>query len=201
MCTAAALVPIAMTTTAIAGGVQAYGQYQAGQSQAAIYNYQGALAQQQAATTRAYAEQREKGIKSAAAANITAIQDAAAHESKIHGIKVAELTGAQKAAIGALGIGGSVTAADIITSSYDKATLDRLAIRHNANLKSWQIREQSKLDIWSLREETKQRAFSLESDADQFSLAAKRSRRAGGISAAGTLIGTAAKTAAIGIKL
>lgn len=187
----------AVTFTAAAGGMQAYGQYQQGKSQEKMYQYQAALARQKADLTKRYSEEQKKSIESAAESNITATQGAAAEESKRLARDITQLTGAQKAAIGALGIGG-VTAADIAVSTFDKAKLDQMAIRYNANVKSWQISEQAKRDIWTLGEETKFDVWSLESEADQYSVAAKNAKKAAKMNMATTLLSTAATSAMIG---
>ena len=191
--------PISITVTALAisGGVKAYGEYQQGQAQQAMYSYQSALAVQEATATRKYAKMQEKAIGEAAAANITAEQAAAAEESRRLARDVAELSGQQRATIGALGIGG-VTAADIAVSTFDKARLDQLAIRYNANIRSWGIREQAKRDIWTLGEETKMKTWALKAEASQLKLAGKQTKKAARIGTATTLLSTAASMASVG---
>jgi small-conductance mechanosensitive channel len=178
--------------------MQAYGQQQAGKAQSKMYQYQASLAQQQAAITKKYAEEQKKSIEAASEANITATQNQAADESKTLFRQITQLTGTQKATIGALGIGG-VTAADIATDTFDKAKMDELAIRYNANVKSWQIGQQAKRDIWTIGEESKYKAWSLESEASQYSAAAKNARKAANINSATTLLSTATSMAMIGM--
>ncbi len=187
----------AIATTAAAGGMQIYGQQQQGKAQAKMYKYQASLAQQQAAVQRKYAEEQKKSIEAASEANITATQNQAADESKTLFRQITQLTGTQKATIGALGIGG-VTAADIATDTFDKAKMDELAIRYNANARSWQIGQQAKRDIWTIGEESKYKAWSLESEASQYSAAAKNARKAANINSATTLLSTASQIAGIG---
>ena len=187
----------AVTLVAAAGATKAYGVYQEGKAQQTMYNYQAALAVQEATARRQYAEMQQKAIGEAALANISAEQVAAAEESRRLFGDVAELSGAQRATIGALGIGG-VTAADIAVSTFDKSQLDQLAIRYNANVRSWQISEEAKRGVWTIGEETKMKAWSLESEASQYRLAGKQARRAAGIGVATTLLSTAASMAAIG---
>lgn len=187
----------AVTLMAVAGGVKAYGVYQEGKAQATMYNYQSALAVQEATATSKYAEMQKKAIGEAARANITAEQAAAAEESRILAGDIAELSGRQRATIGALGIGG-VTAEDILTSTFDKGRLDQLAIRYNANVRSWAIREEAKRSIWTLGEETKMKTWALKSEAGQFRLAGKQARKAGKIGVATTLLSTAASMAIVG---
>jgi hypothetical protein len=187
-------ITIALVATAAAGGTIARGQYQQGKAQAGMYNYQAALAVQEATTTRKYAEMQEKAIGDAASANITVEQAKAAEESRRLSEDIGQLTGRQRATIGALGLGG-VTAEDIATSTFDKGRLDQLAIRYNANIKSWAIREGAKRDIWTLGEETKMRTWALESEASQYKTAAKHARKAANIRVATTLLSTAASMA------
>ncbi len=189
-------ITIAATAAAAAGGMQMYGQYQEGKATAQMYNYQAALNYQEAATRRKYAEEQKKAINEAAVANITLEQTAAGLESARLMRDVSQLTGKQKAAIGALGIGG-VTAEDIAIDTFDKARLDQLAIRYNANVQSWQIREQAKRDIWTLGEEVKQKTWALESEAGQYRVAGKQARRAANIKMGATLLETAASVANI----
>jgi len=215
-------VTIAVTTIAVSGGMQAYGQYQQGKAQAGMYNYQAALAVQEAETTRKYAEEQAKATKGysdiqktaiaeAAATNVSVEQAAAAEESRRLASDVGILSGSQRVMMGALGIGG-VTAADIVGSTFDKAQLDQMAIRYNANIKSWSIREQAKRDIWtlgegtkynlwSLGEETKLKTWSLKSQATQYRSAAKQAKTAGKRSSATTLLNTAASMAMAGTMM
>lgn len=187
----------AITLTAAAGGMAAYGQVQQGKVQQKMYQYQASLALQNAKLTREYAEQQKKSIEGAAESNITATQGSAAEESKRLARDITQLTGTQRATIGALGIGG-VTAADIAVSSFDRAKLDQMAIRYNANVKSWQYGEEAKSNIWTLGEETKFKVWSLEEEAKQYGVAGKYARKAANIAATGTILSTAASMAMIG---
>lgn len=179
---------------AVSTGVQMYSQKMQSDAQEKQYKYQAALAQQQAAVTKQYAEQQQKSIKDAAAANVNAIQASAAQESQRLFSQVAELTGAQKTTMAKMGIGG-VTAADISTSTFDRATMDQMAIRYNANVKSWQQTEKARRDVWTIGEEAKYRNWSLLTEEEQFGLAAKNTRKAGYIGMANTLLSNAATTA------
>lgn len=187
----------AVTLIAAAGTMQAYGQYQQGKAQKAMYDYQAAIAMQEATTRRKYAEMQQRAIGEAAEANITAEQVAAAEESRRLAGDIAELSGRQRATIGALGIGG-VTAADIAVSTFDKARLDQLAIRYNANVRSWMISRGAKRDIWTLGEETKMKTWALRAEAGQYRLAGRQARRAAKIRVATTILSTAASMASVG---
>lgn len=187
----------AIALTAAAGGMTAYGQVQQGKAQSKMYQYQASLALQNVKLTKEYAEQQKKSIETAATGNITAVQGTAAEESKRLAREITLLTGTQKATIGALGIGG-VTAADIAASSFDKAKANQLALRYNADVRSWEVSEEAKRNIWGLGEETKYKVWSLEEEAKSYGAAAKNARRAANISAATTLLSTAASMATIG---
>jgi hypothetical protein len=198
-------------------------QYLEGKSEANMYGYQSALNMQEITATRRYAEEYQKAIsgyakgqkeaiKGTAALNINVIQTAAAEEAKLLSRDVAQLRGRQMAAIGAMGIGGGVTAENIMTSTFDKAQLDKMAIRYNANIKSWQISEMAKRDIWTLggetkyklwssKEETRMKISALRGEIGQFGLAAKGAKRAGRTRAAATLLSTAASVAKQGKTL
>jgi len=193
------LVVAAMAATAAAGGISAYGQVQQGKAQQKMYQYQASLNLQNAKLQKEYAEEQKKSIAAAAESNITATQGVAAEESKRLAREVAILTGTQRATIGALGIGG-VTMADIATSTFDKATLDQMAIRYNANVRSWMVGEAAKRDIWTLGEETKFKVWSLEEEAKQYGVAGKYARKAANIQATGTIFSTASSMAMIGAK-
>lgn len=193
MCAPAVLIPIIATVAA--GATKAYGEYSEGKAESSMLNYQGALSQQRAAVSSKYAQQQELGIKRSAASNITVTQSAAAEESKQAARNLAEITGQQKATIGALGIGGGTTAADLLTSSFNRATLDQMAIRYNANLKSWEIGEQAKQDVWALQEQTKQDIWGLGTESEMYRMGATKAKAAGKTKAIGTLLGTAAQVA------
>jgi len=197
-CDPVTLSVVAIGVTAASGGMVAYGQVQQGKAQQKMYQYQASLNLQNAKLQKEYAEEQKKSIAAAAESNITATQGAAAEESKRLAREVAVLTGSQKATIGALGIGGGVTAVDIATSSFDKSKLDEMAIRYNAGVKSWEFSEQSKRDIWTLGEESKFKIWSLEEEAKMYGVAGKNARKAANIQAAGTLFSTASSMAMIG---
>lgn len=197
MCDPVSLTVVAMGVTAAAGGMQMYGQKQQAKATSKMYDYQASLAQQQSRLNKEYAAEQKKNLEKTSFENISAVQNQAAEQSKQLARDVSRLTGTQRATMGALGIGG-VTAVDISLDTFDKAKMDELAIRYNANVKSYQIGQQAKGDVWTLGEETKFKSFALESEAVQYGAAAKNAKRAGNIAMAGTLLQTAAQVAAIG---
>jgi len=188
---------VAVSMIAVSGAVTAYGQYAQGKATAKMYQYQQYLSQQQAAITRKYAEEQKKSLEETAVANITGVQGAAAEESKSLFRQVAKIAGQQRATVGTLGIGG-VTAADIAADTFDKSKMDEIAIRFNADMRSWEIKDRAKKGIWALGEETKFKAWSLESEAVGYGVAAKNARKAANINTAGTLLATAGSMAGMG---
>ena len=188
--------PVTITVGAMvaAGTMQAVGQVQQGNAKNKMYQYQANLNMQEAALNKQYAQQQEKIIGQVTDANITLAQAESADESRRLARNVAELTGQQTAAMGAMGISGS-TAEHIAADTLEKSQLDQMAIRYNANLKSWAYREKEKQDKYTLREETKFKTFKLESEAAQLRVAGKSAKKAGQMAAVGTLLTTAASSA------
>ena len=182
--------------TVAAGGMKMYGENSKPRP-SKMYEYQASLTQQQSRLNKEYAAEQKKNLEKTSFENISAVQNQAAEQSKQLAQDVSRLTGTQRATMGALGIGG-VTAVDISLDTFDKAKMDELAIRYNANVKSYQIGHQAKGEVWTLGEETKFKSFALESEAVQYGAAAKNARRAGNIAMTGTLLQTAAQVAAIG---
>lgn len=199
-CDPVTLAVTAIAVTAIAGGVTAYGQYQQAKAQSKMYDYQAGLAQQEKTQTEEYAKEEQKLIKSVAESNIATIQDIAAEDSKQLARDVAVLTGQQKAAIGALGIGGGTTAQNILIDTFDKARLDQMAIRYNANLKSYQIKSGAEIDIWATGEQAKMGAWSKEAESRQYQYASKNALFAGRINVASTILNTASSIAMMGAQ-
>ena len=164
---------VIMALTAAAGVTAAYGKREEGISQANQYRYAASVMDRQAEATRRTAD-----------INKSQVQYGASLQAKSLGEKVAEVTGAQKAAIGANIGGGSVTGADIIKDTMTKSKMDELAIRYNAEQKNWGIENEAQNEIWSLNTQKK-----------QYLQAAKNARRAGNIGAMTSLLSTATSTA------
>lgn len=193
------LVVYALGATIAAGGMKMYGEKQQAKAASKMYQYQAALTQQQSRLNKEYAAEQKKNLEKTSFENISAVQNQAAEQSKQLARDVTRLTGTQRATMGALGIGG-VTAVDISLDTFDKAKMDELAIRYNANVKSYQIGHQAKGEVWTLGEETKFKSFALESEAVQYGAAAKNARRAGNIAMTGTLLNTASQVLSMGSK-
>lgn len=197
MCEPTTLSVVAMAATAASGVTSAVGQYQQGVAQQKMYDYQAALSVQNSKLLQQYADEEKKSIEAATESNITQTQDQAAEQSKQFAKNFRQLSGTQKATIGALGLGGS-TAEALVTSSFDEAKLDEMAIRYNANIKSWNLKESAKQDIWSLEENTKQKRWALDTQASMYRTAGKNAKRAGQQQAFTTLLSTAASVAMMG---
>lgn len=151
------------------GGVSAYGQYQAGQSQDKYY--------------KALADQNDREAvmaKETADQQITILQNEAAQRSKELAGDVRVVKGSQKAAMATLGIYG-VTADDIIGDTTNKAKLDEANIRYNADVGSWAIKKEAADKGWVLN-----------SQSNLFRMAGKQAKTASYINMTTTLLGTAA---------
>lgn len=175
MCDPVTLTVAAVATTVGAGGYAAYNQYQQGLAQNSYYQYQ--------------AEQsRTEGQSAIEAGNKQSnlIQDVAAAEGKQFKTNAAEFNAATRAQLAANGVQG-VTASDIVSDNLSQQDLDEMAIRYNADVKSWEVHNEAENKNWALRVQ-----------ADQEDYAGKEAKRAGKTQAIGTLLSTAASVASIG---
>ena len=141
-------------------------------SQAAMYDYQANLAKQEADQAIKYGD-----------INSQLNQTQASQESKDLMKKVAATEGAQKAAIGALKIGGA-TAEDIVSDTFYQSRADEIALRYKADLNSWKYKTEAANKAWALNNE-----------AGQYSMAASNARKAGKISTGNSLLSGIASTA------
>lgn len=170
--TAAAVIGTAAVGTAIAsGGMAAYGAYQQGQAQKNMMNYQA-----QAAATQ------QKIVQQTSEANIKGVQDQAAMESGRLSRQQMAIKGAQTAAAGAQGLGGSVTGADIAKDTFTKQQLDQMTLQYNTNVKSWGITNKMNADLWGLG-----------AQEGQYSMGAENAEKAGNIATVGSLLDTASQ--------
>lgn len=171
--------PVALAVTGIVlavsgGAISAFGQYQSGQAQKKMYDYQAAVATRQ-----------QEMAQQAADTNVKLTQFQASEDTAQLNKKYALVEGAQKATRAAQGVGGgSVTEGDIATDTFKNQTLDEMNIRYNADLKSWAIRNQAAGEIWGL-----------ETQKNQYTYAGKNAATAGAISSAGTIFSTAGSAA------
>jgi hypothetical protein len=134
---------IMMAGTIAGGGYAMSAQNTAGKTQNTLYQNQAAYRLQQA-------EQAKK----AADRNITTTQMQASQEAKTLAAKAGAVEGTQKATLAASGVGsGSVTAEDVITDTFDRAKLDEIALRYNADSRSEEYENQGRNGIWTAQAE------------------------------------------------
>lgn len=165
-------VTIAVVTTAAAGGVSAYSQYQQGVAESKGLKAQAQASEQQATQVMAQGQKQSE-----------LIQDSAAREGRRFSQEAARFNAAQRNAMAGMGVQG-VTAEDILSDTAKTQRLDELAIRYNADVNSYETLENAKNQNWALRTE-----------ANQLSAASKNAKKAGTLNAFSTLLGTAANVA------
>ena len=171
------LLAVSIATSVIATGTTAFGQYQRGQAQKKMNQYNVDVAAQQAMIEKRTAD-----------TNVTLVQDQAKEAAKQQRRNLAMLEGEQKGMLAAQGVGGgSVTEADIMESTLDTAELDREAIRYNADSRSWAIKEGANFGAWDLANQS-----------NQYTMAGKNAARAGNIGATASLLQGASQVAGIG---
>ena len=165
---------IFMVGTAIAGGMQAYGQYKEG---SATNKYYKGVANAQEEQGRIEFARGEKQAELG--------QDAAKFSGMNQKTQAAQVASAQRASMVANGIDlGSVTASDLASETMDKSRLDELAIRYNADISTWNTMEDAKYKKWS--------AYT---QASQSRATGKNALSAGKTAAFTTLLSTAASMA------
>jgi hypothetical protein len=152
--------------------MQANAAQQTAKSQSAMYDYQANLAKQQADEALKYGD-----------LNSRLNQTQASQESKELMKKLASTEGAQKAAMGALKIGGA-TAEDIVGDTFYRGRDDQIALKYKADLNSWKYKTEAANKAWEYGQE-----------ANMFNLASSNSKKAGKISAGNSLLSGIASTA------
>lgn len=169
---------LALGATAASGVYSAYSSIQSGNAQSKMYEYQADQLNQQKTLAQQTADLNSK-----------LNQDTASQQGKQLMNQTKELYGSQKATLAAQGVGGgSVTAEDIMSNTFNKAKLDQIALRYNADVKSWEYQNEAKNQIWGL---TNQQNY--------LNTAAKNAKKAGYSNATSTLLMTAASMAATGL--
>ncbi|NCB43506.1 MAG: hypothetical protein EOM59_12945 [Clostridia bacterium] len=130
-----------MTAMAVSGGIQAYGQYQQGVATKKYYNSVAEAQEKQAELEYQRGERQT-----------TLIQDSAKYKGKNQAQRAMMVSSSQRAAMAANGIDlSSVTMQDIASDTMDKAKMDELAIRYDADINSWNTMEDAKYKKWALR--------------------------------------------------
>lgn len=200
MCDPVSLTVTAMAVTAAATGVSAYGQKQQAKAKEKMYEYQADASNSAAEAARKQATEQEKLIESTKERNIQTIQTEASIKAHQLSLQVSRYYGAQKAAMGQLGIKGT-TAEAIITDTFDKAQQDQALIRYNADIASWKVAEDAKGEIYTVQQEARNKEWALKTQANQYSMAAKTTKKAGNIAVATTLLEGAASMLMIGSEM
>ena len=121
------------------------------------------------------------------------IQDSASQEGKQLKTSQAEFNAATRAQMAAMGITG-VTADDITTSNLSKQQLDELALRFNADSRSWEATTQAGYNA----DAQKYSGWQSDIQADQYRYAGKAAKHAGKTQAFTTLLSTASSIASMG---
>ena len=170
--------PVVMAAMAVAGGMQAYGQYQQGVAANKYYQSVADAQEQQAQI------EYQRGEKQS-----TLIQDSAKYKGKSQAEKAAMVSSSQRSALVANGIDlSSVTSQDLASETMSKAKMDELAIRYDADINSWNTMEDAKYKRWALNVQ-----------AGQSRASGKNALSAGKMQAFTTLASTAVSMASVGL--
>jgi len=170
---------IAVGAALTGAAVSAVSSYKQGKAQQKMNQYQADVANQQAVLAQRAADQQS-----------ALEQLKAQRETKQLHRKYMVLEGIQKAARAASGVGGaSVTEGDIATDTFRSKTLDELAIRYNADLKSWDLKQHAGLEKWGLSNQ-----------ANMYGMAGRYAMQAGQYAAAGSIISGAGQAANYGMS-
>jgi hypothetical protein len=165
---------LAMGVQAVGTGVSAYGSIKSGEANAAYYNF---LASQ---NNKLATDTQEAAIK-----DVSGIQTQASLTQEQKDREVSKLSGSQRAALAASGVGGgSVTSEDISRDTMTTAGRDAAAIRYNADIKSYQIAKEAEL-----------RAQALRSQSEGFGQAGVNATKAGTLNALTSVLGGATSVA------
>ena len=170
-----ALPAVAIGLTAAAGGVSAYQQYQQGSAEKKYYN---SLADRSITEGQYALETADR--------QSTAVQDTAKTSGERLAKDQQKFNASTRAQLSAQGISGAM-AEDLITGNYNEQLMDKLILRNNADLKSWEINTQGAYANWDAVMK-----------ANDYRYAGKQAKKAGKIGAFTTLLGTAASVAAMG---
>ena len=184
-----------VATSVVGTSVSAYGSYQQGQSQKKMNKYNADVASQNAMLEQRTAEQNIKLQERTNEANTTVVMASASSQEKASRRNQAILEGEQKGILAAQGVGGgSVTAADIASSTFDTALLDRQAIKYNADSRAWAMKNGLEAETWNISNNAENSAWNLNSQSKQYKLAGKYAAQAGYINAGSSLLQGASQT-------
>ena len=185
------LLAVAAAATVASGGYSAYTQYQSGAAQNKYYNYMAANAN----TEAGYALSEGQQALKVGETQSRLVQDQASREGKQLKTDQARFNASQRATLAANGVYG-VTAEDITTDTLSRERLDEMALRYNADVKSWEIGTDAKY-----KNQSKQyQAWQSNVGADQLRYQGKAASYAGKTGAFSTLLSTATSVASMGVK-
>ena len=157
-----------MALQGISGAYSAYSSYQAGQDQNEYYKY---VARQN--------EREAEIVQRSSDRQVSYIQDQAARDSAKVSEDERRIAASQRAVMAASGVQG-VTAEDIALDTMSKADKDRLAVRYNADLRTFETQQ-----------ETGYRVLDLKNQAAMNRIAGKNAKAAGILEASTGLLNTA----------
>ena len=180
---------------AISAGIGAAGALAGGAANSNQYKYQAKVAQMRGYLARRTADQNITLVKQNEEQNTTATQFDASEASAANMRGLSKVRGAQTATLAANGMGGSVTAADIATDTFDAAKRDEMAIRYNADAKSAAIANNANQQIWNLNNEAANAEWGANVESAQDTMAAGNARTAGYFGAANSIMGAASSYA------
>lgn len=168
----------AIGVSVVAGGYSAYSSYQQG---AAQNKFAQAQAEQQEIDGEAQLAVAQKQSQ--------LVQDQQEETGKQQAIDYSKLNASQVAAEASNGTEGSVTAQDIAGDTFNKQSQDSVAMKYNADAKSWSILTQGQ-----------EGKFEADQQASQFRASGKNAQIAGETQAVGTVLSTASSVASLGFR-
>lgn len=181
MCEPAAIIAGAALAVSVYSSISAANsQAEAGRKEQDYYNFLADNNDRQAVDTLAKADQ-----------SVGLTQDQAGRDTQVLRNEVHKIEGTQKSTLAANGVGlDSATAEDIATDTLDREKMDELAIRYNADMKSWDMLETAK-----------QNAYQLRLQARGYRMGGANARSAGDANSTTTLLGGAGTVAGRGYDL
>lgn len=174
MCEPITMIAIGTAATIVGGVVSADQQQQAGRREQEYLNY---LADE--------AEEQIGEVRQARAVERRLITENASRESASFRQQVESLQGTQRATAAAQGLSfGSVTAEDIANDTVNRAVMDEMYIRYNADVQKYMSQQEEEASVRDL-----------ERRAQGYRMGGANAAAAGGANATTTLLGTAGQVA------
>jgi hypothetical protein len=170
------LTAAAVGIAAVGAMMSAYGMYQQGQQQAAMNEYQSAVASNNAIIANQQAQIQERSAQDAL--------DRGRIEEQQHRLKVSQMMGSQRAATAANGIlVDSGSASDILGDTAAMGEMDALTIRSNAEREAYSAR----IGAWN----SQAKATQLMGDSAMYGVAASNASSNGAWGAGSSLLSSA----------